>query len=268
MLLWAAGALSLALGASPAPRPLEGEGEEKAPEPWCAPELEVLSNGVCFHAEPPKKGGPRTLVIFLHGLVKDGEGWQHNQQRGLVRGGKRLGFSVLSPQGVVGASRHGEDMVAWPTGVDAQAKYEAGLLQDWKDAIAEAEQKTGAPFDEVFAVGFSNGAYYASSLLARAPIALDGYAVFAGGMAYTPRTKVERAPIFVGVCDKDSTAPKARELVALLKKLKWPHEAESRKVGHAIADKHLDNAIAYLRREAGKRAADPPKPPSDAPPKQ
>lgn len=229
---------------------------EKAAKPWCAPELDVLSSDVCFSAQPPKEGERRTLVIFLHGLVKEGEGWQHNQQRGIVRAGKRLGFSVISPRGVVGASRHGKDMVAWPTGMSARDEHEATVLAQWKTAIAEAEKKMGAPFDEVFAVGFSNGAYYASSLVARAPIELDGYAVFAGGMAYTPQNPARRAPIFVGICSKDSTAEHAKKLVKLLVKHKWPHKAESRKVGHAIADKHLEHAIAYLR--AQKLAAAPP----------
>lgn len=219
--------------------------EKKA---WCAPGLDVLSNDVCFHAQPPHEGR-RTLVIFLHGLVQDGAGWQHNQQLGIIRGGKRLGFSVITPRGVTGISRHGADMVAWPTGVEARQAHEATLHAQWRTAIDEAEAKIGQPFDEVFAVGFSNGAYYASSLLARAPFPIDGYGVFAGGMAYTPNQKERRSPVFVGICSKDSTAKQARELVDLLKKQRWPHKAETRKVGHAIADAHLDHALAYLREQ-------------------
>lgn len=251
--------VSVLLGAAPlayAPSATADDvAPEEAPKPWCAPELDVLSADVCFSAQPVAEGERRTLVVFLHGLVKEGEGWQHNQQRGIVRAGKRLGFSVISPRGVVGASRHGKDMVAWPTGMDARVKHEAEVLAQWKTAIAEAEEKMGAPFDEIFAVGFSNGAYYASSLVARAPIDLDGYAVFAGGMAYTPQNPTRRAPIFVGICSKDSTAEHARKLVKLLVKHKWPHKAETRKVGHAIADKHLEHAIAYLREQRASAAS-------------
>jgi predicted esterase len=261
MLLRLGSALLLALAivlpgstsAQPLPLPL-GEKDDE-PKPWCAPELDVLSNDVCFHGEPPEDGR-RTLVIFLHGLVKEGAGWQHNQQRGIIRGGKRQGFSVITPRGVTGISRHGDDMVAWPTGMAARNKHEKRLLAQWSKAIEEAEEKIGEPFDEVFAVGFSNGAYYASSLLARAPFDIDGYAVFAGGTAYTPQKPSRRAPVFVGICSKDSTAKHARKLVKLLKKHKWPHKAESRRVGHMMADKHLDHAIAYLRAQTPKKAAD------------
>lgn len=251
---WAAG-LGLALATFATPLAAEGEGgkgakDEQAPKPWCAPELTVLSGDVCFHAESTAEDDDRrTLVIFLHGLVKEGAGWQHNQQRGIIRGAKRLGFSVITPRGVTGISRHGDDMVAWPTGMKARAAHEKKLLAQWKVAIAEAEKQTGHSFDEVFAVGFSNGAYYASSLVARAPFPIDGYAVFAGGGPYTPQQPPKKAPIFVGICSKDSTAKQARKLVKLLKKHRWPHKAETRRVGHAIADKHLDHAIAWLREQ-------------------
>ncbi len=251
----ATGILSLttALSADAGAQPKESKPKQK--QAWCAPELVVLQNDVCFHEEPGKDGR-RTLVIFLHGLVQEGAGWQHNQQRGIVRGGKRLGFSVITPRGVTGISRHGDDMVAWPTGMAARKKYEQQLLAQWKIAIEEAEKRVGAAFDEVFAVGFSNGAYYASSLLARAPFALDGYAVFAGGSAYTPQQPARRAPVFVGICSKDSTAKHARKLVKLLKRHKWPHKAETRKVGHAMADKHLDHAMAYLRAQVAAARSD------------
>ena len=76
--------------------------------------------------------------------------------------------------------------------------------------------------------------------------------MFAGGSPYTPQSVETKAPIFVGICSKDSTAKGARKLVKLLKKHRWPHKAETRKVGHAIADKHLDHALVYLRKQMAK----------------
>jgi predicted esterase len=256
--MWRRLSASIALCVTTLVAPLSAEGDadgnaDSEKKVWCAPGLDVLSNDVCFHEQPPHEGR-RTLVIFLHGLVQEGAGWQHNQQRGIIRGGKRLGFSVITPRGVTGISRHGDDMVAWPTGMAARKAHEKTLLAQWKTAIEEAEKRVGHAFDEVFAVGFSNGAYYASSLVARAPFDIDGYAIFAGGTAYTPQQPSRRAPVFVGICSKDSTAKHARKLVKLLKKHKWPHKAETRKVGHAIADKHLDHALVYLR---SKMAPDP-----------
>lgn len=219
----------------------------EAPPPWCAPELETLPGDVCFHEEPAREG-KRTLVIFLHGLVESGTDWQHAQQRGIVRGAKRLGFSVLSPRGRVGLNKKSPGSVAWPTSASAR-DAEAAMIDTWQAARATVEERSGR-FDEVFVVGFSNGAYYGGSLALRGRLEVDGYAVFAGGVGY-PATAEEgrRAPVYVGICSKDATADDARGLAATLAKAGWPHRAESRKVGHAIADAHLDRAIAYLRAE-------------------
>jgi len=242
-----------------------------AAEPWCPDELETLPGDVCYAATPArpagaKSGTPRTLVIFLHGLVKAGAGWQHNQMIGMARGGKRLGFSVLAPRGQPGGSlRHGADMVAWPTGRAAQKAHELRLLATWTRARELVEQRQAAPFDEVFVVGFSNGAYYASSLALRGKVAVDGYALFAGGAPRQAKAKAaERRPIFLGVCGKDDTAKRALELGRALKKLGWPHRQETRRVGHLIADRHLDNALTYLRGERAR--ARPAKGSAGAPP--
>ena len=223
--------------------------EPKTPAPWCAPELEALPGEVCFHGEPPRDG-KRTLVIFLHGLVLEGAGWQHNQQRGIVRGAKRLGFSVITPRGRTGGRREG--MVAWPTAMSAQQSHEAAVLHEWTESRTLLEKRAGVPFDAVFVVGFSNGAYYASSLALRGGLAADGYAVFAGGSSHHA-SATRRAPLFVGICSKDrTTVDDSRALRRALRKLDWPHRAKSRRVGHMIADAHLDEAIRYLRSTAAR----------------
>jgi predicted esterase len=243
-----------------------------APDPWCAPELETLPGDVCYAPVAPEKGAERTLVIFLHGLVKRGAGWQHNQMRGMARSGKRLGFSLLAPRGQPGGSqRHGADMVAWPTGRNAQLTQESALISRWDEARALIEKRQGSPFDEVFVVGFSNGAYYGSSLALRGRLQVDGYALFAGGSPRQPMvTGTQRAPIFVGVSGKDDTAKLALELGRLLKRHRWPHRQETRPVGHLIADRHLDHALAYLREQrskakTGKTDRSPPSRPAAQP---
>ena len=180
---------------------------KQAAQPWCAPELQTLPGDVCYAPHPPEPGAQRSLVIFLHGLVKQGAGWQHNQMRGMARAGKRLRFSVLAPRGQPGGSqRHGAEMVAWPTGRAAQLAQESALLGHWNKARQLIEKRQGAPFDEVFIVGFSNGAYYASSLALRGRLEVDGYALFAGGSPRQPLvTSAKRSPIFVGISGKRAT---------------------------------------------------------------
>jgi len=109
----------------------------------------------------------------------------------------------------------------------------------------------------------------------RGRLAVDGFAVFAGGASYGPATAVkkdERVPVFVGVAGKDkTTADDSRSLARTLKKHGWPHRSETRPVGHAIADAHLDHAIAYLRGQKDERtprtaAQDGPKETPSPPP--
>ena len=129
------------------------------------------------------------------------------------------------------------------------------------------DRREGAPFDEVFVMGFSNGAYYASSLALRGRLEVDGYGVFAGGSA--PKGTVSaskgtktRKPLFLAIASKDETAKKGRELAKALKELKWPHRVASAPVGHVVADSQLEQGLAYLRGRAEKAAqeGDEPKP--------
>lgn len=238
------------LGAAPATVPQHDTPAQGTP--WCAPELKALEGDVCYHAGPLKKDDePRVLVIFLHGLVQVGADWQHHQQRAIVRGAKRNGFGVLAPKGIDDGSDKYPGMVAWPTSMKAQKQHEAAVLAQWthaRAALAEADDR----YDQVYVVGFSNGAYYGTSLATRGAFEADGYAVFAGGSYWGSATK-RRPPIFVGVCSRDgTTVDRARDLVRALKRAKWPHRAETRKVGHTMTDAHLDHAIAYLREAAGE----------------
>ncbi len=266
-LFFATFALSVQVAAADGAAQPEASPSKSAPQPWCAPEFETLPGDVCYGPVASEPGQARSLVIFLHGLVQQGAGWQHNQMRGMARSGKRLGFSVLAPRGKLGGSqRHGANMVAWPTGRGAQQSHEDALLADWTAAQKLIEKRQGAPFDEVFVVGFSNGAYYGSSLALRGRLEVDGYALFAGGSPRQPQvTGDKRAPIFVGVSGRDDTAKLALELGRLLRKHRWPHRQETRPVGHLIADRHLDHALAYLRKQrtgAKKATSTAPQEPS------
>ncbi len=219
---------------------------------WCAPELETLPGDVCY-AKGPAAGARRTLVVFLHGLTPAGGTSQYALQRGITAFGKRLGYAVLAPRGRTGVGPGRKaDTVAWPTGEEPRRLYEDAVLDGILQAQAAVEAREGAPFDEVFVMGFSNGAYYASSLALRGRLDVDGYAVFAGGSApkgteRAARATKNRRPVFVGIASRDDTAKKGRELAKLLDRVRWPHETSSRPVGHVVADAQLERAVAYLR---------------------
>jgi predicted esterase len=188
---------------------------------------------------------------------------------------KHHDFALLVPRGLNGVGPGSlPTQIAWPARLDVRDQ-EDELLAKIMRARREAERREGAPYDEVFVFGFSNGAYYASSLALRGRLTeVDGYGVFAGGSARTPpaATGAARKPVFVGVASKDRTTVKrSRELVRALRRAGWPHRAMEAKVGHTVADAHLRGALRYLRdRAAGAEpdASPPPRPRAPRPAKK
>jgi dienelactone hydrolase len=234
------------------------------PARWCAPELDALPGEVCSFVPAKEASGPRTLVIFLHGVIQPDTGWQWAQQRGAARVGAKHGFSVLMPRGRRGIGpKTMEDWWTWPTAASAQKTHEDALIAEWDAARAELERSNGKRFERVYVFGFSNGAYYATSLAMRGRLPVSGYGVFAGGSGATyleragAKTK-QRAPIFVGWGGKDKAHGDQVALVRMLRKLNWPSKSLGQKrAGHAMTDDQVAQAVAFL---AGPPAAQPGRP--------
>lgn len=227
---------------------------------WCAPELDALPGEVCAFTPAQEAPGPRTLVIFLHGVIQPDSGWQWAQQRGAARAGARHGFAVLMPRGRQGIGpKTMESWWAWPTAAAAQQAHEDAMLAGWDAARAELERRTGKPFERVFVFGFSNGAYYATSLAMRGRLPVQGYAVFAGGSGakYLERTGArtkQRAPVFVAWGGKDPAHRDQEALARMLRRLKWPSQSLGRKrAGHAMTDEQVAQAVAFLTGAGGAR---------------
>lgn len=245
--------------------PARATGDAEAPRPWCAPELEALTDTVCAYepateAADGSQRGPRTLVIFLHGLVKRDSDWAWGQQRLMARMAKTHGISALMPRGrpAFGPGRD-PDVLAWPTAQELQKDHEAGLLQEWAAARAEFERRSG-PFQRVLVFGFSNGAYYATSLALRGKLTIDGYGVFAGGSGgkysrLLAKQSAERVPIFVGYGTKDKARRDPRGLVTMLKSLGWPHRSKVERIGHTVSDAQIRAALAFLKARADAGSA-------------
>jgi len=218
-------------------------------KPWCAPEVTQLSDHVCTFDGGTSPDGRRTLVIYLHGAYAATPGFAWMQQRAMAMHAKRHGFTVLlptSPKGPVG--------FVWPTSQAAQDEQEAGVLAGIKQARHELERRAAKRFDEVFVVGFSSGAYYASSLAVRGALDVDGYIVLAGGSSWARPSSaagVRRAPVFVGVSAADpQTANHSRAFAGTLAALKWPYRVEERNAGHAVDWTFMAHGIAWLRAQA------------------
>ena len=225
--------------------------------PWCAEEFETLQGEVCLFT--PESATPATaLVIFLHGVVKEGTDWQYNQQRAAARVARQNGFVVLMPRGRLGAgSQRFFDHWNWPTSVAGQKLYEREVLDEWRSARAIVEQRRERPFERVYVFGFSAGAYYAVSLALGNRFAANGFAAFAGGGAAKDSARRlarvrPRAPIYVGWGLKDKARRDPERLVKVLKAAGWPHKASARRgVGHAMTDSQAKDAMSFFE---GKRA--------------
>ncbi len=263
-------ALGLALLALPsvawADGVVSGEASGEAEHPWCTPEvatLEVSSGSpVCTYTPEKLADGPKTLVIFLHGLTAAGSDWQYAFQKAGMRIADSKGFTVLMPRGRRGIGPKGsEDNWAWPTGSSAQLTVESDVLAEWASAQAKLEEKNGAKFDRVWVFGFSNGAYYAASLASRGRLTSDGdashpvasgYAVFAGGsgasyLSVSAKNVADRPRFFVAWGGQDPAHGDQEELAHMLHDLGWPMKSSpAPKAGHTATDKQLAEAVAFL----------------------
>lgn len=236
--------------------------EEKKETHWCAPELERMSESMCSYA-PPGDAPANTLVIFLHGVIKPETTWQYSQQRFLVRAARASGFATLTPRGRRGVGPGNmKDWWTWPTSHRAQQQVEAELIAEWRDARQKLEERRGKPFDRVWVMGFSNGAYYGASLALRGALPeVNGYGIYAGGGGkYLERPgravpEKHRVPIYVGYGRRDKAASKDSPAFArMLRQLGWKHRLVPRKnVGHSMTDAQLKEAVTYLRKAKTSR---------------
>ena len=228
----------------------------RAPKPWCAPEVSELSDHVCFFDGGAPEDGRRTLVVYLHGLLATTPGFQWLQQRGMALHARRLGFTVMLP-----TAPAVEGGYAWPTSRAAEEKEEPEILAGIQSSRADLERRLGHAFDETFVVGFSSGAYYASSLAVRGALDVDGYIVLAGGASWvrSSATTAKRAPVFVGVSAANpQTAGHSRAFAGALAGLGWPYRAEERDAGHMVDWAFMTHGLQWLRARTPRRAGGVP----------
>ena len=232
---------------------------DQPPAPaWCAPDTETLAEGMCYFDPTASRGdqsasGTDTLVIFLHSLVQTDSDWQYEQQRLMMRTAVALEFAVLMPRGRPGIGPgRAPNVLAWPGSPQMQEAYEEQVIAEWESARARIEQRQGRAFQRVFVFGFSNGAYYATTLAVRDRYRADGYGIFAGGNGsrynrlLASRTG-RRAPIFIGYGTKDPARAHMGSLTRMLADLRWQHRVKTAPIGHWVSDAQLQAAVRFLR---------------------
>ncbi|MDB4933297.1 MAG: hypothetical protein JWP87_269 [Labilithrix sp.] len=216
-------------------------------KPWCGSDVTTLSDHVCYVDGNGSTSTTtrRTLVIYLHGVLAKTPGFQYVQQRWMAQEAKSNGFTLLMPT----APDEGA-LYAWPGTAKALKEKEGAILDTIQKSRAELEKRAGAKFDETFIVGFSSGAYYASSLATRGAIDVDGYIVLAGGGAWMKpgEEPVTRAPVFVGVSAADQgSAAHSRGFANMLASAHWPLRVETRNTGHGVDRAFMAHGLSWLR---------------------
>jgi predicted esterase len=219
---------------------------------WCAPEFESLPGDTCY-LNGGRTTSRRTLVIFLHGAIAKNTTWSWNHERMMMKLAKAHNIEILFPRSPTTPAGY-----VWPGRVETQEQVEQQLIDNWMSAKTSLEKRDNRPFDEVFVMGFSSGAYYASSLAMRGRLDVDGYAVFAGGQpmprATTPTYHF--SPVFVGVCSADeTTAAHSRAFAGSLTAAGIPRSVSEQNVGHGLSDVHFRQALGFLRRSMKPRVS-------------
>ena len=214
---------------------------------------------------PPAAGGAAavagTTLLLLHGTGGD--------EDDLVPLGRALlpGAGVLSPRGRVlegGAPRFFRRLAE---GVFDQEDL-ARRTDELADFVAAAAAMYGFPAGGVIAVGFSNGANVAASVLLRRPGVLRGAVLLSPMVPFEPAALPDLAGtgVFIGAGRADPIAPaaQAERLAELLRRAGAEVTVHWTPGGHTITDGEVDAArqrmahwVAASRAPAGepRRAA-------------
>ena len=121
-------------------------------------------------APPGDDGGPRPLVIALHGWLGTPE--QMARMSGLSAAAARFGFAVVYPEG---------DWRSW--GINQSSPRGATDAAFLADVVADVSARIPVDRARITAVGFSNGGFMAQALACSGRVRLAGVAVVASGLA-------------------------------------------------------------------------------------
>jgi predicted esterase len=186
--------------------------------------------------------GAPTLLL-LHGTGGD----EHD----LLGLGRALdgGASLLSPRGKVlegGMPRFFRRLAAGVFDLDDLTRRTHELA----DFVADAAGRYGFDPQRIIAVGFSNGANIAASLLLLRPETLTAAALFRPMVPLVPETlpDLSRVPVFIGAGRQDPIVPttETERLAALLQQANAPVTLHWEAGGHGLTQGDLTAAQEWL----------------------
>jgi glyoxalase family protein len=197
---------------------------------------------------PPAAGAElagSTTLLLLHGTGGD--------EDDLVQLGRALlpGAGLLSPRGKVLERGMPRFFRRLAEGVFDQEDL-ARRTEELAAFVETAVETYGLRKDGIVAVGFSNGANIAASLLLRRPGLLRGAVLLSPMVPFEPAAPPDLAgtAVFIGAGRSDATAPAAQSehLASLLERAGAAVTVHWEPGGHALTDREVDAARQWLER--------------------
>lgn len=182
-------------------------------------------------------------LLLLHGT-----GGDENDMLPLGRA-VAPGAALLSPLGKVSENGAPRFFRRLAEGVFDQ-KDLAYRTDELAQFIADASQRYGIDRSRLFAVGFSNGANIAASLLLRHPEQLAGACLLRAMVPFVPQSAqhLERKPILLleGIADSIVPRSNAAELASLFQTANADVRLEWMRAGHGITHDDVTTAKEWL----------------------
>lgn len=195
------------------------------------------------HRYLPPQGEDRRTLLLLHGTGGD--------ENDLIQLGQMLApdAGLLSPRGTVlenGAARFFRRLAEGVFDIDDLH----ARTKDLAAFIAAAATKYEFDATKVIAVGFSNGANIASSLLLSSPETLAAAVLFRPMVPFIPDEPVSLAGkrVFIGAGEGDPVVPKGHpeRLAELLSVLGAQVTIEWQQAGHTLTRADVSKAYEWL----------------------
>lgn len=201
------------------------------------------------HIFQPGSKGARSTLLLLHGTGGD--------ERDLLPLGESLapGAALLSPRGNVSENGMPRFFRRLAEGLFDQEDL-AVRTEELNTFIEAAATHYGFPKPQLFAVGFSNGANIASSLLFRHPDAFAGAVLFRGMVPFEPEAapNLSGKPILLLNGEQDPIVPRknAEALESIFRKAKANVQVHWESTGHALTEADVTTARQWLQREVSR----------------
>jgi len=198
------------------------------------------------HKHVWEQGGPDTLLL-LHGTGGD----EHD----LLALGRELapGASLLSPRGNVLEGAMPRFFKRLAEGVFDLADLER-RTKDLAAFVREAAESYDFDLDRITAVGFSNGANIAASVLLRDPGLLKRAVLFRAMVPFEPEQplRLEGTSVYIGAGRLDPIIPQANveRLAAILRDGGAAVTLDWQPAGHGLTKADVDNARDWLEKQA------------------